>query len=364
MIKFFNMIRRANRVGRPARSLSAVQHTPAGDPEITVLWSVRQPGFDANPFITSLASNITPDMKVIFFTWKHALVGNYDLLHIHWPEDLFRARKSSARLIKYVLFLTLVTRLRVRGIPVIWTVHNNAPHEGVSRLERMLLNVCLGRVKQRVFMTVAQRQMLDDQFPGVVIRHGHYKDSYPLLECAGERTPESNFLYFGFVRRYKGLEQLLESFSELESGPGKKLTIAGRPNPADYGDELLSKYGEIPGVEWLLDFQTNESTSRLFAQADLVVLPYKNMVNSGTLLLGLSLGKPVLAPSNAVTREIQDEVGHTWLHLYDGELSAKDLHDAVAQSSNALRKGQPDLSLREWKLIGQAYSDAYRGLVA
>lgn len=363
MIKFSNMIRHANRVGRPPRNLSTDLRTPVGEPEIKVLWSVRQPGFDANPFITSLAGSITRDIEVVFFTWKRALMGKYDLVHIHWPEDLFRARKSSTRFIKYVLFLALVIRLRVSDIPVIWTVHNNAPHEGVSRLERKLLEVCLGLVKQRVFMTAAQQKMLNDDVPGVVIRHGHYKDSYPMVDCAGEPTPESNLLYFGFVRRYKGLEKLLESFSALESQQGQRLTIAGRPNPAGYGDELLTMYGEIPGVEWRLDFQTNESTSHLFAEADLVVLPYKNMVNSGTLLLGLSLGKPVLAPSNAVTREIQDEVGDTWLHLYDGELSAKDLHDAVTQSCDALREGIPDLSLREWKLIGQNYSEVYRGLV-
>ena len=83
------------------------------------------------------------------------------------------------------------------------------------------------------------------------------------------------------------------------------------------------------------------------------------MINSGALLLGLSLGKPVLAPKNSVTEEIQREVGAQWLHLYEGELTGNDLLKAISLSNKNSAEMRPDLSLREWKLIGAEYCASY-----
>lgn len=330
------------------------------EPGIRALWSVRQPGFDANPFITSLAASIEPGAKVVYFSWQRALVGRYDLIHLHWPEDLFRAKKKAVRAVKYGLFMMLAARIKMRRTPVIWTVHNNAPHEGVNGFERVLLRVCMSMVTKRVFMTAAQRGMFGDAEHDLVIRHGHYRDSYPPATAEREPGASYSFLYFGFVRRYKGVEGLIEAFSTL---PGAseiyRLTIAGRPNPAEYGRDLLVGYGDVPNVQWMLDFQSQETTSELFSAADVVVLPYKKMINSGALLLGLSLGKPVLAPKNTVTQEIQQEVGADWLYLYDGEITGDDLLKAVASASVNPAGKTPDLSLREWKLIGAEYCAAY-----
>lgn len=324
---------------------------------------MRQPGFDANPFITSLAGSIEPTSEVVYFTWRKALLGRYDLVHLHWPEDLFRTKKTTIKVLKYILFLFLAMRLKLRSVPVVWTVHNNAPHEGVSHSEKVMLRLCMSMVTKRVFMTVAQQEMSGGDEQSVVIPHGHYKDSYPRL-TAVETQGRTTLLYFGFVRRYKGIEKLIDSFGALSSsGSNCRLVIAGRPNPEQYGRELLDSFADVAEIEWLLDFQTRESTSRLFAQADLVVLPYKRMINSGALLLGLSLGKKILAPKNAVTLEIQREVGGEWLHLYEGDLSKADLHQALSNTSGASIAGSPDLSLRNWDLIGTEYNTAYKSAV-
>ena len=330
-----------------------------------VLWSVRQPGFDANPFVTSLAASVSPRAQVLYFTWRLALVGRYDLIHLHWPEDLFRAKRSSVKLVKYMLFVCLVARIKLGRKPVLWTVHNNAPHEGLNGVESLLLRICMTMVTQRVFMTASQRKMFGDDDRGTVIRHGHYRDSYPRCNAGAQSRTDKSLLYFGFVRRYKGIEKLVQSFAALpDAQESYRLTIAGRPNPKPYGEELLSAFSEVKNISWLLDFQSEKSSAELFCDADLVVLPYKNMVNSGALLLGLSLGRPVLAPKNDVTQEIQQEVGSQWLHLYEGELTEEDLHRAVACSGDLLDGKEPDLSLRDWGLIGENYTASYSALVS
>lgn len=330
---------------------------------VRALYSVREPRFDSNPFITSLTSSVKQEVSVTYFSWRKAIFGKYDLLHLHWPEDLFRTRKPLIRVIKYTLFLFLYIRIKTFRIPVLWTVHNNSPHEGVTRTESLFLRLCMSMVDRRIFMSDAQRKMFSGSDAGAVIRHGHYKGSYPAATVAPRNTRAKTILYFGFVRRYKGVEQLAEAFSSLMETRTDKvhLVIAGRPNPSSYGTELIERYASIGNIEWMLRFHSNEATSVLFAESDLVVLPYKRMVNSGALLLGLSFGKPVLAPSNAVTREIRDEVGSTWLHLYEGDLSADDLEEALRFAQGDV--GGPDLSKREWDLLGKEYTAQYLGLI-
>lgn len=332
--------------------------------KLRVLWSVREPGFDANPFVTSLAESVSVEFDVKYFSWRRALLSRYSLVHLHWPEDLFRAKSKTLKVPKYFLFLLLVIKLKASRTPVLWTVHNNFPHEGVNVVERLLLKLCISTVSQRVFMSNAQRNMVGKGTLGLVIRHGHYRGSYPkAVPGVVEREPRT-ILYFGFVRMYKGLERLVESFSSLRVSESRlRLIIAGRPNPQSYGDELHSRFKSVPGIEWLLGFQSQQSTSDLFATADLVVLPYKQMVNSGALLLGLSLGKRVLAPKNDITLEIQEEVGPSWLHLYEGELDEDDLANALIPQATTSRGKLPDLSLRDWKIIGEHYREAYTGLL-
>ena len=165
---------------------------------IRVLWSVRQPGFDANPFVISLAASVESGAQVVYFSWRSALLGSYDLVHLHWPEDLFRAKRKAVRALKYVLFILFVARLKMRRTPVIWTVHNNAPHEGVSGFESILLKVCMSLVTKRVFMTAAQRKMFGDTEQDFVIRHGHYRESYPPANAGRRHEGVGSFLYFGF----------------------------------------------------------------------------------------------------------------------------------------------------------------------
>lgn len=329
------------------------------DESLVVLWSVRQPGFDANPFITSLADSIGRPAEIRYFSWRRALLERYQLLHLHWPEDLFRAKRHVSRVPKYALFLLLFLRLKVTRTPVIWTVHNNHPHEGVGAVERILLRLCMSLITQRVFMSAAQRDMVDARERDLVIRHGHYKDSYIRAASVHQESAYKTILYFGFVRRYKGVETLIEAFDQVQASRPVRLVIAGRPNPQQYGAELHERYSKIANVNWLLEFQTKESTSELFAAADLVVLPYKKMVNSGALLLGLSMGKRVLAPRNRVTLEIQNEVGESWLHLYDGDLDSDDLARSLLPPTGDIQEQGPNLALRDWDRIGKEYRAAY-----
>lgn len=105
--------------------------------------------------------------------------------------------------------------------------------------------------------------------------------------------------------------------------------------------------------------------AREIGQAELVVLPFRRLFNSGSLLLALSLERPVLVPRNEASLALAREVGPGWVHLYDGELQSQTLAWALDQVRSIPRAAAPDFSRREWRDAGlrhyQAYLAALRG---
>ena len=96
---------------------------------------------------------------------------------------------------------------------------------------------------------------------------------------------------------------------------------------------------------------------QLATESQLVVLPYREMHNSGSVLAGLSLDRPVLVPDNDVNRALSLEVGPDWVLTYAGELDGAVLKEALDQPRPT---GSPDLSARGWDRVSKDHVEAYR----
>ena len=91
-----------------------------------------------------------------------------------------------------------------------------------------------------------------------------------------------------------------------------------------------------------------------------VVLPYRFMHNSGTVLAVLSLERPVLVPRTEVNESLAEEVGAGWIRMFDGELDAADLLAFLPAVRIARQSDAPDLSARTWEAVGARHREAYR----
>ena len=94
-------------------------------------------------------------------------------------------------------------------------------------------------------------------------------------------------------------------------------------------------------------------------QAELVVLPYREMHNSGAALLALSLATPVLVPDNPVTRALAREVGEEWVRTYRGEVTAEALVEALCHVRQIPPGCRPDLSARDWATAVRSHLAVY-----
>jgi beta-1,4-mannosyltransferase len=169
-------------------------------------------------------------------------------------------------------------------------------------------------------------------------------------------------LYFGIIRPYKGVENLIDKFAQMP-GADARLRIVGKPQTDLLRDAIKAGASGDSRIELKLEFVPDTELAKLIEESAIVVLPYHEMHNSGAALLALSLDRPVLAPATAANVALRREVGERWLHLYDGPaLETKDLEDAYAFLENGGPFDRPNLSGRDWDRIGESHSAIYHGL--
>jgi len=107
---------------------------------------------------------------------------------------------------------------------------------------------------------------------------------------------EKYILFFGFIRKYKGLDLLLEAMSdERIRKAGIRLIIAGEYyGDREYYEGLITRYGLQEQVKCYTDFIPNEEVRYYFSAADLVVQPYRNATQSGITQIAYHFEKPMI----------------------------------------------------------------------
>ena len=125
-----------------------------------------------------------------------------------------------------------------------------------------------------------------------------YNISLPLLDFGPPQlTPHTddhfNFLFFGNILPYKGLDLLIPAFKRVAADhPNARLTIAGRCQ--DWGENYADLIQDFPQIVPHIRFIDNAEIPGFFSMADYVVLPYRDTTQSGPLMIAYNYNVPVL----------------------------------------------------------------------
>ncbi|MEQ1844984.1 MAG: glycosyltransferase family 4 protein, partial [Nitrospira sp.] len=117
----------------------------------------------------------------------------------------------------------------------------------------------------------------------------------------GIKEEEKTILFFGRIVPYKGLEYLVSAFQcLLGRSRGYRLLIAGRPdNDSKRYCQAIQERIERDGIQdqvlLKIEFVPDAETELYFKAADVLVLPYRKIYQSGVLFLAYSFGLPVIA---------------------------------------------------------------------
>jgi glycosyltransferase involved in cell wall biosynthesis len=218
----------------------------------------------------------------------------------HAPDMLRYRRAARAADVAHFQWLTvqhLDGRLLPRGRPLVLTAHDILPRE------------------PRPGQLAAQRRLYD-RFDAVVV-HSEYGRSRLVSELGvepervhvlghgvlapWEGSPEAALpaelgaddgqgpvvLFFGLMRPYKGLDVLLDAWRDIH---GAELWIVGMPRM-----DLAALRATAPeGVRWLTRFISDAEILAVMRRASLLVLPYREIDQSGVAFTGLGAGVPLL----------------------------------------------------------------------
>jgi beta-1,4-mannosyltransferase len=322
----------------------------------------------ANPYVSTLAAHNDALLQVREFTWARALLGRFDVIHLHWPEALVRSPSRWKHAGKLALFRLLIALDRLRRRAHVSTIHNLTPHESGSPAEDAVLRAWLASCAVRIYLTHAGLAEAGDE-RGVVIPHGDYAEYVrrhrPAGPAAPAAAPTGRLLLFGMLRRYKGIERLVEAFGEIGDGRGLRLLVAGKAIDADYERLLGELAAARPGVEVRADhFLGHDELIGLIEDCEVVVLPYERMYNSGAALMALTVGRPVAATDSPSMAELRAEFGAEWIQPLPAQLTPEALTAAVDALRSSPRAALPDWSARSWPAIAAAHRDAYQRAVS
>ena len=243
---------------------------------------------------------------------RYAMTAGPRIFHILWNNKF-----------EYFDRTLLMLYYRFLGKRIVLTVHNvNAGRRDSSDT---LLNQLTLRIQYRladhlfVHTEKMKLELLDEsgvQPERVTVIPFGINNSVPnthlssrdAKERLGVRDIEKTILFFGNIAPYKGLEYLIVAFQQIRSQLDQcRLIIAGRPKDCErYWRSILEAVREDAESQRVIlrgDFIPDEETEVYFKAADVLVLPYTDIFQSGVLFLGYGFGLPVIASDVGSLRE-------------------------------------------------------------
>ncbi|MDP3856723.1 MAG: hypothetical protein Q8Q73_03065 [Stagnimonas sp.] len=324
---------------------------PSGRAIGRVVFAPRYDKF--NPYQGLLAAAIARlgvDVRMASFATRFPLlqVGRgldraTEVLHLHWLDRAYADADPARHALKIVRTVLEILWLRHRGLRIYYTAHNLHGHEARwPRLEGWALRRIV-RASENTFVhsSAARLRLLREyQLSAasaarvLVAEHGNYGNriaSPAEREAArrryGLQPGKTVFLVFGLLRGYKGLAKLIRNF-QAWTAPDAVLLIAGSSRARDptEAERIRAAAQEDARILPLIRSWPDEELPDLFAAADACVVAHDWQLTSGSLILAMGFGKPLLLPD----RDIADECP-----ALDGNLIARpDWSSAFGQFSS------------------------------
>ncbi len=319
-----------------------------------------------NPYNWLLYSQIVQQgITVTEFSLSRLLRQHHDIFHLHWPtETIVRHPNLVVASVRAIAMLLAIDWVKTRGTKIIWTIHDQYPHSILHpKLAAWFQSEFIKRIDGCISHCQISREWAKSTFPQLsdrphtVIPHGHYREFYPnqidrqVARANLDIPSECHLLLFlGYIDYYKNVPHLVQVFQEL-APTDWMLLVTGQIEVPALETQISEATGNSSQIKQKLGFIPNEKLQEYFRAADLVVLPFQEILNSGSALLALSFDCPVLVPQKGAMPELQAQVGQEWVKLYSGELTAEVLKSGLQWAVKEERSPQANLENLEWSQL-------------
>lgn len=302
-----------------------------------------------------------------------------DVIHVQFEAGVFGRLGVSG--VCALPFFRRVSSLDSALVTTLHEVHRTHPHlplpgDYLLRGRDFLIERAALRASDAVVVhTETARRILHDRHGdrGPVVQLHHPVEMTP--EPDASETPDEAYAFdgdviltFGWVEAKKRYADVIDVLPAL---PEARYLIAGRPR-ADRGQEILEEalaharqLGVDDRVEYL-GFIEDADVPALFEAADVVVLPYGRVSQSGSLNLALGYERPVLTSSLAPFEELQDEFGcpATYGDAEELERELKVLLDDTPERRRLIEAAREYADALTWPNFARDSVELYRRMTA
>ena len=295
----------------------------------------------------SYLATLTPSktLNILLLPAEMAMrrLGGARVVHLHWVWAFGLDISPRSPLVKRateVWFAVWLWTLRLLGMRLVWTAHNVLPLTPVFandlRARRRLAARCdlvivhsKATLEQLARLGIVPRRSM-------VIPHGPFTSAVDpdSLRTPGDGHGSRQLLFFGKIRPYKGVDTLLAAFAAMPRDLDVRLTVAGECTNGQLRAELAEFAERAAGrVTLQLERVPEAQLPGLLQQADVMVLPYRQITTSGSGMLGLCHGRPLVVPDIPELAELPDDA----VLRYDGTVQGlTDALTSIAQTDGAV----------------------------
>jgi beta-1,4-mannosyltransferase len=283
--------------------------------------------------------------------WVSGVSRRNSIAVLNWYEDKlgWNSKNQTKILVKAIFLLVL---MRIRCAKIIWVRHNFWPH-GLAR-ESLRQRILLLFMRLLTTATITHRPVGDG--PSHIVPHPLYFDGD--LPASNR---DNDYLYFGVISRYKGLDTLLAAWPK-----NHRLILAGDVREPEL-EARLNRLIQDRGldVEIVSRFLPDEELEELLLRTRFVVLPHRDetAIVTGSFYHAASFGANILVRNGEFGRAVHEKFSFVTLfdddHIEEALGRAKyvEAKDVVAE----IREANGPASCREaWEAVLGAGAGSWR----
>ncbi|MGP8213993.1 MAG: glycosyltransferase [Bacteroidia bacterium] len=270
---------------------------------------------------------------------------------------------------------TVAKRLKSKGVINISILDNVIPHEQ-KFYDKILTRYFINNNHGFVAMS---RNVADDLL--TFSPHADYVlHPHPMFDF-GERVSkeeakarlglspkDSYMLFFGFIRRYKGLDLLLDAMADARvKGKGPKLVVAGEYyEDGSYYENKIKELGLQDSIVMHTNYIPSEMVRYYFSAADMVVQPYRSATQSGVTQIAYHFEKPMLVTDVGGLSEIVPNGKVGYVVQPDAGAIAEAINDFYENSREAgfSANARTEKKRFEWDSFAAAIEGLYKKIKA
>ncbi len=233
------------------------------------------------------------------------ITSHVDVFHFHWL-NAYLSHSAVKSLFSTLAFIAYILLLKIKKTKIVWTAHNTVSFTHSKKnilLEKLLVPFLIKYVDKIIVHSKFQINHFSEQYHSKIIHIPHHNYCPTLHQKIHGKN--DYYLFFGSVSPYKGLDLAIQAYNMASSSCCvRPFKIVGSVNDSAYKMEISNLIQNNKTIFLEDRFISNSELELLVKGSKAVILPFRQITNSGSLIYALSCRTPVFVRWSKLVDEV------------------------------------------------------------